>query len=97
MSPSHSPSTPSASRSRRSAASVSFQRRQRPPRMLPRISVALPLAVTVAALVIGLPVNERADRNAFAADMLMMAAAVPAAAASAVPAIRREFKRARGL
>jgi len=94
MSTSHSTSTPSASRSRRSTEPVSFQR---PQRMLPRISVALPLAVTFAALVIGLPVNERADRNAFAADMLMMAAAVPAAAASAVPAIRREFKRARGL
>lgn len=65
-------------------------------RLLPGVGVAVPVAVALAALAIGLPVTERADRNAFAADMLIMAAAIPAAAASAVPAaIKREVTRVR--
>ena len=64
-------------------------------KLLPGVGVALPVAVAFAALAIGLPVTERADRNAFAADVLIMAAAVPAAAASAVPAIKREVVRMR--
>lgn len=66
-----------------------------PPRLLPRVSVALPVVVAIGALVIGLPVTERADRNAFAADMLLLAATVPATAASAVPAIKREISQVR--
>jgi hypothetical protein len=66
-------------------------------KLLPGVGVVVPVAVAFAALAIGLPVTERADRNAFAADILLMAAAVPAAAASAVPALQREVSRARGL
>jgi hypothetical protein len=64
-------------------------------KLLPGVGVAVPVAVAFAAVAIGLPVTERADRNAFAADVLLMAAAVPAAAASAVPAIKREVVRMR--
>ncbi|NKI92366.1 hypothetical protein [Rhizobacter sp. SG703] len=64
-------------------------------KLLPGVGVAVPVAVALAALAIGLPVTERADRNAFAADVLLMAAAVPAAAASAVPVIKREVSRVR--
>jgi hypothetical protein len=64
-------------------------------KLLPGVGVAVPVAVAFAALAIGLPVTERADRNAFAADILLMAAAVPAAAASAVPVIKREVSRVR--
>jgi hypothetical protein len=66
-----------------------------PRKLLPGVGVAVPVAITFAALAIGLPVTERADRNAFAADVLIMASAVPAAAASAVPALRREVVRMR--